>query len=353
MHRGAENREDGMAGEKPLVISAPAPRTLELIFTPRALSALHDAYRVVEADENAIAALPDDVLAQARYVVGQPPLDEATLGRMPALRCIFNVESNLFDNMPYETLFRRGIHVVTTGAVFAEPVAELGLGLALDLARGITDADVAFREGRELWGGDGNARARLLSGSDIGLVGFGDLGRALNRLLAGFRARVRVYDPWLPPSMLREAGVEPAALDTVIAESDTVFVVASITSENQGLFGAETFSRMRRGAAFILLSRAAIVDFEALVEAVRSGRIAAASDVFPEEPLAAGHPVRSLPGFLRSAHRAGALDVAFKRMGDMVLEDMSLIDRNLPPMRGKRAERETVNRMRSKPVSRN
>ena len=87
--------------------------------------------------------------------------------------------------------------------------------------------------------------------------------------------------------------------------------------------------------------------------AVERGHIVAASDVFPEEPLARDHPVRKLPGFLRSAHRAGALDVAFKRMGDMVLEDMDLIDRGLPPLRGKRAERETVSRMRSKPVDRN
>ena len=250
-------------------------------------------------------------------------------------------------------LFQRGIHVVTTGAVFAEPVAELGLGLALDLARGITDADLAFREGRELWGGEGNQAARLISGSDVGIVGFGDLGRAMNRLLAGFRARVRVFDPWLPSSLLREAGVEPATLDEVLAESDVVFVVAAVTTENRGFLGAEAFARMRPGAAFILLSRADVVDFPALMQAVQSGHIRAASDVFPEEPMPADHPVRGLPGILRSAHRAGALDVAFKRMGDMVLEDTALVDRGLPPMRCKRAERETVSRVRSRPVTTN
>jgi len=83
---------------------------------------------------------------------------------------------------------------------------------------------------------------------------------------------------------------------------------------------------------------------------VRSGHITAASDVFPDEPLPAGHPVRTLPGFIRSAHRAGALDTAFKAMGDMVLEDMDLMDRGLPPMAAKRAERETAAMMRSKPV---
>ena len=96
---------------------------------------------------------------------------------MTSLRCIFNVETNLLNNMPYDVLFERGIHVVTTGAVFAEPVAELGLAMALNLARNIVDADLAFRNGAELWGGDGNQTARLISGSEIGIVGFGDLGR--------------------------------------------------------------------------------------------------------------------------------------------------------------------------------
>jgi phosphoglycerate dehydrogenase-like enzyme len=338
---------------KPLVISAPEPRTLDLIFTPPALERLRAKYRIVETTAPALDSLPDSELGQARYIIGQPPIPPALLERLKSLRCVFNVESNLIDNMPYETLFSRGIHVVTTGLVFAEPVAELGLAMALNLARGIVDADLAFRRGEELWGGDGNAKARLLSGAEVGIIGFGDLGKALNRLLSGFRTRTRVFDPWLPPSMLLDQGVTPATLDEVLSSSDFVFVVASVTSENQGFLGAEAFARMRRNAVFILLSRAGVVDFPALMEAVRSGHILAASDVFPEEPPARDHPVRSLPGFLRSAHRAGALDIAFKRMGDMVLEDMDLLDRGLPPMRCKRAERETVSRMRSRPVDRN
>jgi phosphoglycerate dehydrogenase-like enzyme len=243
--------------------------------------------------------------------------------------------------------------VVTTGQVFAEPVAEIGLGFALALARNIVDADVAFRSGEELWGGDGNASARLLSGSEIGIVGFGDLGKALLRLLAGFRAKVRIHDPWMPDSAIRDQGAEPASLADVLAKSDTVFVVAAVTSENQNFLGREAFASMRKGAAFILLSRAGVVDFDALMDAVESGHIAAASDVFPQEPLALEHRVRGLKGFIRSAHRAGALDIAFKRMGDMVLEDMALLEKGLPPMRCKRAERETVARMRSKAVARN
>ncbi|CDX30018.1 D-isomer specific 2-hydroxyacid dehydrogenase NAD-binding protein [Mesorhizobium sp. SOD10] len=341
------------ANTLPLVISAPEPRTLDLIFTPPQLARLRSHYRIVETTPEGVSALPAETLAEARYIIGQPPISAETLEKLKALRCIFNVETNLLNNMPYETLFARGIHVVTTGLVFAEPVAELGLAMALNLARNIVDADLAFRQGKELWGGDGNQTARLLSGADVGIIGFGDLGRALNRLLIGFRTRTKVYDPWLPPSILIDNGVQPASLDEVLSQSDFVFVVASVTSENQGFLGADSFAKMRKGAAFILLSRAGVVDFPALMQAVKSGHIVAASDVFPEEPLAKDHPVRALPGFLRSAHRAGALDIAFKRMGDMVLEDMDLIDRGLPPLRSKRAERETVSRMRSKPVDRN
>ncbi|MGL4490682.1 MAG: hydroxyacid dehydrogenase [Rhizobiaceae bacterium] len=338
---------------RPLVLSCPLPRSLDLIFQPEQKARLFAEYEVVETTDEAIADLPDDVLGRAQYIVGQPPLSSATLARLKSLRCIFNVESNLINNMPYDEVFARGIHVVTTGAVFAEPVAEIGLGFALTLARNITEADVMFREGQELWGGDGNATTRLLSGSEIGIVGFGDLGKALLRILSGFRAKVRIHDPWQPASIVRDHGAEPASLNEVLTQSDTVFVVAAVTSENQKFLGADAFASMRKGASFILLSRADVVDFEALMDAVEKGHIVAASDVYPVEPLPLDHRVRTLKGFLRSAHRAGALDIAFKRMGDMVLEDMALLDKGLPPMRCKRAERETVARMRSKPVTRN
>ncbi len=139
----------------------------------------------------------------------------------------------------------------------------------------------------------------------------------------------------------------------MLAGSDFVFVMAAVTSENHGFLGADAFAAMRPGAAFILLSRADVVDFDALLDAVQRGHIRAATDVWPEEPMPADHRARGLTGLIRSAHRAGAMDVAFKQMGDMVLEDMALMDKGLPPMRCKRAERETAQRMRSKPVDKN
>lgn len=338
---------------KPLVICAPEPRTLDLIFTPEKLAELRESYDLLETSADDVAKLDPQTLASARYILGQPPISETTLAQMTSLRAVLNVESNLIDNMPYDEVFRRGIHVLTTGAVFAIPVAELGLGMALALARDIAGADSAFRDGTEAWGGDSNRSARLLSGADVGIIGFGDLGRALNRLLTGFRCKVSVHDPWLPPSLIEEHGATPASLEQVLQGSDFLFVVAAVTSANRGFLGAEAFASMRPGAAFILLSRADVVDFDALLDAVESGHLRAASDVYPEEPMPQNHRVRRLDGFLRSAHRAGALDVAFKQMGDMVIEDMDLMDKGLPPQRCKRAERETARLMRSRPVDTN
>jgi phosphoglycerate dehydrogenase-like enzyme len=335
------------------VFCIPEPRTLDLIFTGTALTALRKQFRLIEGEGESGLALLEQHIAEIDFIIGQPPLPSALLTKATRLRAVLNVESNFLDNMDYAQCFARGIHVLSTGKVFAQPVAEIGLGLALALERNIVGADRDFRAGRELWGGDGNRDARLLSGGNIGFIGFGDLGRALNKLLLPFRATVRAHDPWLPFSALMDAGVVPSTLDEVLTSSDVIFVVAGVTTENGGFLGTGEFAKMRRGASFVLLSRAGVVDFGALMAAVASGHIRAASDVYPEEPLPQSHPVRKLENFILSAHRAGALESAFKDMGRMVLEDLHLMSRGLPPSAMRRAERETVQRFRSKPVEKN
>ena len=99
------------------------------------------------------------------------------------------------------------------------------------------------------------------------------------------------------------------------------------------------------------MSRAAVVNFKDLISRAKKGDIYIASDVFPEEPVKKNDPIRNVKNILFSAHRAGALTSAFTEMGDIVLSDMSLIANNLPPRLCKRAERETVRLLRSKPVA--
>jgi phosphoglycerate dehydrogenase-like enzyme len=142
-----------------------------------------------EGDAPMEASRLDSVLPNAVAVLGQTDLPAERLARAVNLRALINVEGNFLPNVDYQTCFRRGIDVLSIGPVFALPVAEMALGLALDLARGITPGDRSLREGREAYGLAGNRDAFLLTGATIGLIGFGQLGRALNRLLAGFGPR--------------------------------------------------------------------------------------------------------------------------------------------------------------------
>jgi hypothetical protein len=101
----------------------------------------------------------------------------------------------------------------------------------------------------------------------------------------------------------------------------------------------------------VLVSRAGVVDFEALVAEVRSGRLQAAVDVWPEEPMPPDAPLRAEEGVVLSAHRAGALTAAFRLIGEMVLDDLGQIERGLPPARMQVAARELVGRYRNKPAA--
>ena len=94
--------------------------------------------------------------------------------------------------------------MLNASPAFALPVAEAALGMAIDLARGITAADRAMRAGTEVYGARRQRGSFLLRGAPVGLIGFGDLGRALRRLLVPFRCPVLVHDPWLPDQLLRE-----------------------------------------------------------------------------------------------------------------------------------------------------
>jgi phosphoglycerate dehydrogenase-like enzyme len=332
------------------VLFDPEPRAAKDIFSDADYQKFLKTYDVIEWNGEDRESFYRTHLPTTDVLMSQQPMEKARLDMAANLRCIINVETNFLPNVDYETCFQRGIHVIAPSSVFAAPVAEIGLGMALSLARGIHTGHGDFIAGRELYGLDGNHEAELLAGADVGFVGFGDLGRAVHKLLAGFQPKIRAFDPWLPDGVLERLGVTPASLDEVLAKSRFVFVVATITTDNAHLLNADKLKLMQKGAKLILLSRAAVADFEALKEFAGSGRIQVATDVFPVEPVAADDPIRKVPNILFSAHRAGALTSALENIGKLALEDLGQIAKGLPPIACKRAERETVMRLRSKPI---
>ena len=339
-----------MPADRPLVLLDARPHGRDRIFTAAALARLHERFEVVGLEDEPAHGRLDELLPRAFAVVGQPDLPAERLARATQLRAIVNVEGNFFPNVDYPAAFSAGVRVLGSGPAYADAVAEFALGLALDLARGISREDRAFRAGTEQYVTARTADSVLLRHADVGLVGYGNLGRSLHRLLDGFRPVVRVHDPWLPDAVLREQGMQPASLTDVLSLSTFVFVLATVTDASRELLGPAELDLLRQDARLVLISRAAVVDYDALVERVAAGRFLAGVDVWPDEPLAADHPARRLEGMVLSPHRAGGIPQALLSIGDMVCDDLELIAAGLPPVRMQAAAPELVGRYRNKPV---
>ena len=338
--------------DRPVILLDPYPRPVDLIFDPATKARLNALGDVVWHDGPPAAAEHiDRHLPRTTILIGQSALPRERLDRAPHLKAVFNVESNFLPNIDYVECHRRGIPVLSTAPVFAKPVAEMALGLALSSARRIHEADASIRSGGEsLYGERDNSDSILLHRRPVALVGCGNVGRALLPLLRPFEGEILVHDPWIHPAVLREMGVAPVSLEECFSRAAVVFLLAATTTENAGAIGRDHFARMKRGGIVVLVSRAGVVNFNDLLDAAASGQIRAAIDVWPEEPIPPDHRARRTPNTILQAHRAGNIPEIWPWMGQMVVDDIEQILRGLAPMRCQRAQLETVTRIRSKPV---
>ncbi|WP_440652627.1 NAD(P)-dependent oxidoreductase [Candidatus Pelagibacter sp. HIMB1542] len=337
--------------KKLIVISDPFPRTLDLIFTKKKLKELKTKYTLIVAPSKNKKKFYESNIHKASFIMGQPDLDKKLLSKAVKLKAIINVESNFMNNVDYQYCHKRGIHVIATSPVFSKPVAEIALGMTLSLLRNIHEAHFDFLKGKEKYGLESNLKASMLSGKKIGLLGFGDLAKSLYPLLLPFTKDISVYDPWLPKNVIKKYGFQPINLKEMFSKCEVIYVLAAVTTENKNLIDKKLLNRMKPNTLFILMSRAAVVNFKDLVTRLKKGDIYVATDVFPEEPVRKNDAIRKVKNILFSAHRAGALKEAFFDMGNIVLKDMDLILKNQKPKYCKKAQLKTVELLSSKPVS--
>jgi phosphoglycerate dehydrogenase-like enzyme len=124
-----------------------------------------------------------------------------------------------------------------------------------------------------------------------------------------------------------------------------IFVLAIPSPENRAMLDQDRLSRIKEGSVLALISRAHLVDFDALTELVSAGRFKAVIDVFPEEPLPKDHPIRKAPGVVLSAHRAGSVARDLRNIGRMVVDDLETMLAGLPPTEMQVAQPEIVYRL--------
>ncbi|MEX2972979.1 D-2-hydroxyacid dehydrogenase family protein [Streptomyces sp. C184] len=248
------------------------------------------------SEDEVVAAIGDCEIVVAMRE--RTPFPASLLARLPRLRLL--VTSGMRNAaIDLEAAARHGVTVCGT-ASNTEPPVELTWALILGLARNIVTESTAMRA-------DGPWQSTLgadLHGRTLGLLGLGKIGTRVARIGQAFGMNVTVWSRNVTAERAAEAGVRLAATKEELLEtSDFVSVHLVLSDRTRGLLGADELRRMRPTAHLVNTSRAAIVDQPALLRALRENWIAGAGlDVFDQEPLPAGHPLRTLPNVLALPH---------------------------------------------------
>jgi D-3-phosphoglycerate dehydrogenase len=224
------------------------------------------------------------------------------------------------DNVDVEAATRRGIVVANAPESTVISAAEHTVGLLVALARNIPQAHAALKQGRwerKAYGGV------ELAGKTLGVLGFGRIGQQVARRAVGLRMRAVAYDPFVSVERFRELGVERVETpEELYAQADFLTLHLPLTPETRGSIGAAAFARMREGVRIVNAARGELVDEEALLEALQSGRVgAAALDVFSQEPYAG--PLLEVDSVVVTPHLAASTDEAQDRAGLIIAEQVA------------------------------
>ncbi len=233
------------------------------------------------------------------------PVSGDLLSELPRLRFVATVRSGT-QNVDLAAARSRAVEVRSNPGRNAPIVADYAVGLMLATCRGIAHAHHELLAGQ--WLGRQEARSyRTLGSEQVGLVGYGQIGQRVARLLRGFDCPVHVYDPYLDAGSPARAGTRVAAsLRDLLERCSLVSLHAQASPETRHLIGARELDWLGPDGILINTARAELVDEQALVAALeRRGIWAAGLDVFSAEPLPPGHPLRAMPQVTLSPHLAG------------------------------------------------
>ena len=244
-----------------------------------------------DADEPIPLAIRDEQLADADAVVTllTDRVDDAFLDAAPSLRIVANVAVG-YDNIDVEACERRGVTVTNTPGVLTDATADLAMALVLMATRRLGEGERLVRSGEPWQWGMFMMLGRSIGGRRLGIVGMGDIGRAVARRARAFGMEITYHNrSRVDADLERELGAEYATLDDLLAHSDVVSLHCPSTPETHHLIDVEALARMPEHAVLINTARGPVVDEAALVTALGEGTIAAAGlDVYEHEP--AVHP---------------------------------------------------------------
>ena len=251
-----------------------------------------------ENEDDAAAKLSDfDIVLSMRE---RTPLPGSLINRLPKLRML-GMTGARNASLDTAACTARGVVVCNTrGGGYADSAtAELALGLLLAAARGIPQGDLNMR--REKFQ-QGMPVGIGLAGKTIGIIGLGRLGGYLAGYCLALRMNVIAWSQNLTAERCAEVGVTLVTKEQLLRQSDAVSIHMVLSPRSRGLLGAEDLAQLKDGAILINTSRGPLIDEEALLLELQTGRITAALDVYDREPLPTDHPLRRLPNTILMPH---------------------------------------------------
>lgn len=250
------------------------PRPLELLKSSGFEAVLNPYGRRLKAEE--VVELAKDCHG---IIAGTEPLTIEVLKQLPLLKAISRVGVGL-ENIDMEAAEQRGIAVKSTPHVPTQAVAELTLGLILNVMRKINSMDREIRNGK--WNKE---MGLLLSGKTVGIIGLGRIGKRVAELLRPFNVKILASEPEPDKKWVKENRVRLTSLEELLGGSDIVTLHIPYTEQTRNLINAKRLKIMKRGAILINTSRGGLVDEDALYRALKNEHLGgAALDTFEKEP---------------------------------------------------------------------
>ncbi len=282
----------------------------------------------VEVWQGDMPPTPDELIKGVNGAAGILSLltDKIDAAVMDAAGSGLKVISNYavgYDNIDINEATRRGIAVGNTPGVLTEATADHTFALLMAAARRVAEGDRQVRAGGwRTWEPMGLLGADI-HGATLGLVGFGRIGQAMARRAEGFAMKVMYHDPQNQSKEPIPGNASAASLGKLLGESDFVSIHVPLNDQTRRMFNKIAFDQMKMGAILVNTSRGGVVDQDALFDALKSGRLAAAGiDVTEPEPLPMGSPLLSLENLVITPHIASASRFTRERMAEMAAENL-------------------------------
>jgi D-3-phosphoglycerate dehydrogenase / 2-oxoglutarate reductase len=277
-----------------------------------------------EAEDPPKELLPHLAEAEA-LVVHYCPVSASILARAPRLRVLATCRAGT-ENLAVDEAVDRGVLVVHVVGRTTEAVSDFAVGLLLAEARNIARAHRRLVEGGWDKRFPNSAFTPELEAKTVGVVGFGQVGAAVARKLQGFRVRLLGHDPFVADEKIRAGGADSVALDRLLGESDFVTLHARPQPGAPPLIGRRELGLMKPTAFLINTARAALVDTDTLIDALRTGVIAgAALDVHDREPLGPDHPLLGLDNVTLTPHLASSTKECTDKSPRLLAGDLRLL----------------------------